>query len=79
MERVNECEPDLLQALGMRPFERTHVQVELVAHGDGAFYRRHIDTATGPVHQKGPRRLSMVWYGHHQPKAFPAGPCGSMP
>lgn len=73
MERVDACEPELLQALGMKPFTRSHVQVELVAHGDGAFYTRHIDTMTGPVQQQGPRRLTMVWYAHHRPKAFSGG------
>lgn len=73
MERVDACEPELLHALGMRPFTRSHVQVELVAHGDGGFYRRHIDTATGPGNQKQPRRLTMVWYAHQRPKAFSGG------
>lgn len=57
MERVDACEPELLRALGMRPFTRSHVQVELVAHGDGASYARHIDTVTGSVQPQGPRRL----------------------
>lgn len=73
MKRVDAVEPELLRSFGMKPFKRSHVQVELVAHGDGAFYARHIDTMTGPDQQQGPRRLTMVWYAHCQPKAFSGG------
>ena len=51
------------------------LETELVAHGDGAFYTRHIDTHTAhdddDVNQI--RLLSGVYYFHAEPKAFTGG------
>ncbi|MFM2042071.1 MAG: hypothetical protein RLY86_647 [Pseudomonadota bacterium] len=73
IERATSVEPAILADLHIKPFERSRVEVEIVAHGDGAFCRRHIDTATGTHHPKTPRRLSMVWYAFRTPKAFTGG------
>ena len=65
-----------IEMLGVSAFEPEGVELQLVAHGDGAFYARHIDTFTGEAadtssgHQ---RMISAVFYLHHTPKAFAGG------
>ena len=60
-------------------FDMTHTlpnstQIELVAHGDGAFYRPHTDTFTGDEYMSGGRRcLTMVYYFHRLPRGFTGG------
>ncbi len=60
-------------------FEMAHTQanstqIEMVAHGDGAFYRPHTDTYTGDEYTPGGRRrLTMVYYLHRQPRRFTGG------
>jgi len=62
----------LMASVGMPPMETSRFELQLVAHGDGAFYKRHIDTRTGGgVHEI--RVLSGVYYFHRQPKAFAGG------
>lgn len=67
--------PQIAAALGVKPFAITHVELELVAHGDGAFYTRHIDTMPGASDDQaaGMRLLSGVYYFHAMPKAFEGG------
>ncbi|MDP2334432.1 MAG: 2OG-Fe(II) oxygenase [Reyranella sp.] len=49
-------------------------QIEIVAHGDGAFYRPHTDTYTGDEYLPGGRRrLTMVYYLHRRPRRFTGG------
>lgn len=68
-----------LQAEFETDFEMTHTppnstQMEVVAHGDGAFYRPHTDTFTGDQYTPGGRRrLSMVYYFHREPRRFTGG------
>ena len=78
--RVLEAEvlghlPDLVAGLRMTPFEASRFETQLVAHGDGAFYKRHIDTRTaGPYEHAGEIRvLSGVYYLFARPKAFSGG------
>lgn len=60
-------------------FEMPHTpanstQLEMVAHGDGAFYRPHTDTYTGDEYTPGGRRrLTMVYYFHRRPRRFTGG------
>lgn len=60
-------------------FEMAHAppnstQMEVVAHGDGAFYRPHTDTFTGDQYTPGGRRrLTMVYYFHREPRRFTGG------
>ena len=73
MAAVTTVVPSLLERLGMRPFTPSGYELELVAHGDGAFYRRHLDVHVGeqgPAHH---RVLSAVYYFHRQPRAFSGG------
>jgi len=45
--------------------------MEMVAHGDGAFYRPHTDTYAGDEYTPGGRRrLTMAYYLHHRPRRF---------
>ena len=68
-----------LQAGLETAFDMTHApanstQMEIVAHGDGAFYRPHTDTYTGDEYTPGGRRrLTMVYYSHRQPRCFTGG------
>src|SRR5471032_3330933 len=45
--RLLELAPALIAQLRLSAFEISRVELQLVAHGDGAFYKRHIDTETG--------------------------------
>jgi SM-20-related protein len=70
--RLLELAPGLIAALKLTPFEVSQVELQLVAHGDGAFYVRHIDTQMiRPTEHI--RLLSGVYYVHRQPKAFAGG------
>lgn len=68
-----------LQAELEADFEMAHTppnstQMELVAHGDGAFYLPHTDTFTGDQYTPGGRRrLTMVYYFHREPRRFTGG------
>jgi hypothetical protein len=62
----------LWERLGVPPFEPSHLETELVAHGDGAFYLPHVDTrfATDQVQV---RAITVVYYFHRTPKMFSGG------
>ena len=67
--------PSLVAELGLTPFNRTGFEIELVAHGDGAFYRRHIDLRTGSERPEASqdRLLSVVYFFFREPRAFAGG------
>jgi SM-20-related protein len=59
---------------GMAHTPPNSTQMEVVAHGDGAFYRPHTDTFTGDQYTPGGRRrLTMVYYFHREPRCFTGG------
>jgi len=61
-------------AFGMSHKPPGEVELELVAHGDGGFYRPHIDTFTGGSASSGVnRRLSLIYYVHRRPRPFSGG------
>lgn len=64
--------PEALEALGMSSFDLYHAELELVAHGNGAFYNTHIDTAIDKDDES-VRVLTAVYYFHAEPKAFRGG------
>ncbi len=64
--------PDILSELGIKAFDVARYEIELVRHNDGDFYRRHIDTQTGPS-ETARRAISLVYYFHAEPKAFHGG------
>ena len=61
-------------AFDMQHTSANSTQIEMVAHGDGAFYRPHTDTYTGDEYTPGGRRrLTMVYYLHRRPRRFTGG------
>ena len=64
--------PTIVAALRVTPFEPSTLEIEMVAYGDGAFYKRHVDTAA-QSDLGGVRVLTGVYYFHAEPKAFTGG------
>lgn len=64
--------PDWVDTLRITPIESPTLETELVAHNDGAFYKRHVDTERGSD-RRTIRVLSSVYYFHNKPKAFTGG------
>lgn len=62
-----------IEDLRISPFELARCEIELVAHNDGAFYKKHIDTQTGIPDEKTQRALTGVLYFHSLPKNFSGG------
>lgn len=71
-DKILKLVPDWVQQLRLTPVASPKLETELVAHNEGAFYKRHIDTQTAsdPNHL---RVLSGVYYFHAEPKAFTGG------
>lgn len=59
--------------LRLSPFEPASMELQLVAHGDGAFYKSHIDTSMDPQGGDTVRVLTGVLYFHALPKGFSGG------
>jgi SM-20-related protein len=80
-QRIAALRDALFKGTGTRPFEPEYVELELVAHGDGAHFARHTDIPLGPGRSplggdrsgKQDRLLSGVYYFHREPKAFSGG------
>ncbi len=60
-------------ALRVTPFETSAVELELVAHNDGAHFTLHSDTYSSSEPSRGDRMLSAVYYFHRRPRAFEGG------
>jgi SM-20-related protein len=72
--RILATVPMLIDELRVARFQVDSLETELVAHGDGAFYKRHIDTHTAPDSDvRRTRALSAVYYFCTEPKAFGGG------
>jgi Rps23 Pro-64 3,4-dihydroxylase Tpa1-like proline 4-hydroxylase len=74
--RVEELAPCLIAQLGLTPFKPTGFETELVAHENGAFYKRHIDLFTSVRDREavsGDRLISVVVYFHREPRRFDGG------
>jgi SM-20-related protein len=72
--RIMSMASTLITDLRLSPFSPARCELELVAHGDGAFYTRHVDTDT----ERGAgtdmhRIVSGVYYFNNEPKAFSGG------
>ena len=73
-DRALVLQGELETAFGMGHTSKKEAEIELVAHGDGAFYRSHIDTFTGDgITDLANRRLSLVYYLHNRPRRFTGG------
>jgi SM-20-related protein len=79
--RLRELLPEILARIGVQPFPIEHVELNIAAHGDGAFFSRHRDIPIGPGRapiggdRSGTqdRLVSAVFYFHREPKAFSGG------
>jgi SM-20-related protein len=65
--------PVALMKLGIGPFEPAKLELQFVAHCDGAFYAHHIDTITTSQERSTDRVISGVYYFSALPKAFTGG------
>lgn len=67
--------PQAVSELHLSPFQLAGCEIELVAHGDGAFFKRHIDTITQADDPdiKTQRVLTGVYYFHSMQKRFSGG------
>jgi hypothetical protein len=66
--------PMLVAQLRVSPVDEPSLETDLVAHGDGAFYKRHLDTETTSYRDINRIRiLSGVYYFNAKPKAFTGG------
>lgn len=72
-DRFAEILPAAVAALKVTPFACAQIELQLVAHGDGAFYREHIDIGVGSTPANRTRALTGVYYFHRQPKRFTGG------
>jgi Rps23 Pro-64 3,4-dihydroxylase Tpa1-like proline 4-hydroxylase len=72
-DRVRAMVPELIDQLRVTPFVVAAVELELVAHNDGAHFALHGDLYTGQGSARGDRMLSAVYYFHRAPKAFSGG------
>lgn len=66
---------EFVAALGMQPFAIDKTELQLIAHGDGAFYKPHIDTQTAidGLGATNYRAISAVYYFHQEPRQFSGG------
>lgn len=73
-QKIRAILPDLFEKLAITSFSNGELELELAAHGDGAFFKYHIDTlahSKDTVHSV--RVMSAVYYFHHEPKSFSSG------
>src|SRR5690348_5401353 len=75
--RFRDALPFMAEKVGVPPPLPDSLEVGLAAHGDGAFYRPHVDLVIGndvnnPTAEAG-RVLSAVYYFHAEPKRFSGG------
>jgi SM-20-related protein len=69
---VRRALPCMFDHLDIAPFEPARIELEMVAHGDGAFFSRHEDIVIRPG-MTNYRIISAVYYFHRSPKSFSGG------
>ena len=76
-QRFLDSLPIFMANIGAIGPEPSNVELQLAAHGDGAFYRPHTDISIGEVRKtrkpENDRVLSAVLYFHADPKGFSGG------
>jgi Rps23 Pro-64 3,4-dihydroxylase Tpa1-like proline 4-hydroxylase len=70
--RLRALAPRMLADLRMTPFEVAGIELELISHGDGDYFHRHIDTMTGGE-ASADRAITAIYYFHRPPRAFGGG------
>lgn len=73
VERALAEKPNLERALGVPAFTASEVEIEMASHGEGAHFRRHIDTFVAGNRVARPRVLTLVFYLNRTPKAYSGG------
>jgi Rps23 Pro-64 3,4-dihydroxylase Tpa1-like proline 4-hydroxylase len=78
--RLRALAPEMIRRAGSPPFEVEKFELEMAAHGDGAFYARHSDLPLGEARAADPdgrgrrhRVVSAVYYFHREPRLFSGG------
>ena len=71
--RVAAAAPGLIDASGVPPFDVARIEIEMVAHGDGAFFKRHRDTVVGEARGPTDRLVSGVYYFQTEPRRYSGG------
>jgi SM-20-related protein len=64
--------PFMFEHLGYTPFDPARFELEMVAHGDGAFFSRHTDIVVRPE-MISYRAISAVYYFYRLPRSFSGG------
>ena len=73
-DRLRSMASSLMSDLHVTPFEPVRYEIEMVAHGDGAFYTTHVDTDIAPGARTDMHRMvSGVYYFNAEPKRFSGG------
>lgn len=68
--KILETFPSLLNQLKHPEFSVSHVEMQMTAHNDGAFYKAHTDAGSEKTKT---RELTYVYYFYHEPKQFSGG------
>jgi SM-20-related protein len=68
--RILKTLPSVLQQLDYPTFNIGLVEMQLVAHNDGCYYKVHNDSGS---EETATREISYVYYFHQEPKAFSGG------
>lgn len=79
--RLTEKLPDIFHRTGTKPFGIEFFELEVAAHGDGAFFASHSDIPVGRGRTplggdktgRHDRLISGVYYFHREPKRFTGG------
>lgn len=64
---------DFCEKLKIMPFKINGIELQIAAHGDGAFFKQHIDTHTELQNNSKNRVISAVYYFFNEPKQFEGG------
>jgi Rps23 Pro-64 3,4-dihydroxylase Tpa1-like proline 4-hydroxylase len=68
--RLRSYLPSVLRHLRHRPFEVSHLDLQITATNDGEFFRTHSDSGVAPYHT---RQITFVHYFFRHPKRFTGG------
>jgi hypothetical protein len=79
--RLREHLPEIFRDIGTPVFAPDFIELELVAHGEGAFFVTHTDIPIGSGRKRAggdgtgrhDRLVSAVYYFHREPKRFSGG------
>ena len=72
-QKIAEFLPDFCDRLQIKPFVVKSIELQIAAHGDGAFFSQHIDTHTEIENNSKGRVISAVFYFFTEPKKFECG------